>query len=63
MNQAAEATGTQRRVIQNRKGFPWLLMSLTMVVLVLTLWLVPGLPLAAAAGVSIPRGRRGGRNI
>jgi hypothetical protein len=50
------------RAIQNRKGFPWLLMSPTLVVLVLTLWLVPWLPLAAAAGVLIPRGRRGGRN-
>ena len=51
------------RAIQNRKGFPWLLMSPTLVVLVPTLWLVPWLPLAAAAGVLIPPGRRGGRNL
>ena len=49
--------------IQNRKGFPWLLMSPTLVVFVLTLWLVPWLPLATTAGVLIPRGRRGGRYL
>ncbi len=35
MNLAAEAITKQRRAIQNRKGFPWLLMSPTLVVLAL----------------------------
>lgn len=35
MNQVAQGIGKQSRAIQNRKGFPWLLMSPTLVVLVL----------------------------
>jgi hypothetical protein len=35
MNQAAQAFAKQRRAIQHRRGFPWLLMSPTVVVLAL----------------------------
>jgi len=50
------------RAIQNRRGFPRLLMLPTLVVFGLTPKLVPWIPLATTAGALIPR-QRGGRYL